>query len=185
MIETTNKLKQANQLNNNPDIMHSTLELYGTLIRKMSAFLISMLSLHDPQGHLIVHMAEVANLGLHFNELPVVKSSVGFITELSRQTDERFQATLKQFGLFYVMSLVQVRLGNNFGFCSSKNFQGITGNAGRAILDYIGDGLFFISKPNVQNFAFWLNQWLAERRKLPNCKESDIQRNNFVQQLVR
>ena len=110
MIETTNKLKEANQLNNNPDIMHSTLELYGTLIRKMSAFLLSMLSLHDPQGHLIVHMAEVANLGLHFHELPVVKSSVGFITELSRQTDERFQASLKQFGQFYVMSLVQVKL---------------------------------------------------------------------------
>jgi len=61
----------------------------------------------------------------------------------------------------------------------------VTGNAGRSNLDQISDGLFSISKPNIQLFATWLHQWLDERRKIENAKESDIQRNNFIQQLLR
>ena len=108
VTETVNKLKEANQLTSTPDIVHSTLELYGTLTRKMSPFLIQMMSMHDHNGHLLVHMADIANIALHFNEHPVVKSAVGFITELSRQSDQRFQSTLKQFGQYYVTSLIQV-----------------------------------------------------------------------------
>ena len=108
---------------------------------------------------------------------------MGFITELSRQTDERFQTTLAKFGQFYINSLIQVIIEIINYFLNQQ--KGITGNAGRQLLDYIGDGLFFISKPNVQHFAAWLQHWLQERRQVPGCKESDIQRANFVQQLIR
>lgn len=73
VTETTEQLKASNQLASNPDIVNSTLELYGTLIRKMSPFLIQMMTHHDHHGQLLVHMATMANMALHFNEHPVVK----------------------------------------------------------------------------------------------------------------
>ena len=76
VTDTTEQLKAANQLAINPDIVNSTLELYGTLIRKMSPFLVQMMAQHDHHGQLLVHMATIANMALHYNEHPVVKVSV-------------------------------------------------------------------------------------------------------------
>ena len=70
----------------------------------------------------------------------------------------------------------------------SPKFKNITGNAGRQLLDFIADGLFALSKPNVTVFAQWMNFWKNERInkfEAANGKETEAQRNHFIQQLIR
>ena len=185
MRELVEHLKAAGGLGCNPDIIASTLELYAALVRRMCPFLIELSS---QDGHfspfLLDHMAEIANFGLHCPEAPTVKSAISFITEVSRQTETNILSMIARVGQTYIFSLLQVK-----AFPTIPNplhiLQGVTGNAGRTNLDQISDGLFAISKPNVQDFSTWLHRWLAERRKMTNSKESDIQRSNFIQQLLR
>ena len=105
VTDTISHLKEAGGLNHNPDILTSSLELYGALMRRMSEFLIGSIG---QESTMLFHMAEVACLGLHCPEQPVVKSSVQFITEFTRQTHPSILQMVEKFGQTFVLSLIQV-----------------------------------------------------------------------------
>ena len=106
VTDTISHLKEAGGLNHNPDILTSSLELYGALMRRMSEFLIGSIG---QESNMLFHMAEVACLALHCPEQPVVKSSVQFITEFTRQTHPSILQMVEKFGQTFVLSLIQVR----------------------------------------------------------------------------
>ena len=57
VTDTISHLKEAGGLNHNPDILTSSLELYGALMRRMSEFLIGSIG---QESTMLFHMAEVA-----------------------------------------------------------------------------------------------------------------------------
>ena len=105
VTDTISHLKEAGGLNHNPDILTSSLELYGALMRRMSEFMIDSIG---QESAMLFHMAEVACLTLHCPGQPVVKSSVQFITEFTRQTHPIILQMVEKFGQTFVLSLIQV-----------------------------------------------------------------------------
>jgi len=162
-------LTKAGGLPHNPDIVSSALDLYSNLIRKNTQFILTALPPIERMS-MIEHAGKLCHSGLYFCEPPVVKAAISVLTEASRQAS--LQEMITHFGQAWLLALMD----------------NITGNAGRQLMDFIADGLFALSKPNVTVFAQWMNFWKNERIKkfeAVNGKESEAQRNHFIQSLIR
>lgn len=162
-------LTKAGGLPHNPDIVSSALDLYSNLIRKNTQFILTALPPIEGMS-MIEHAGKLCHSGLYFCEPPVVKAAISLMTEASRQAS--LQEMITHFGQAWLLALMD----------------NVTGNAGRQLMDFIADGLFALSKPNVTVFAQWMNFWKNERVKkyeAANGKESEAQRNHFIQSLIR